>query len=111
MLFSFSVNAETEKELCPSVKVTIEEDHRMSIQDLDKKTALWAVNNIKEIIEGEFRGLNEYETNMRRWNSEKVLKGYFMLLEAQKEKKGNQLSKGATDKLCQFLQKEAFWYD
>lgn len=114
LVFGYFVVSKTtfsSEELCPGLKVEIDQESRIIADDFTKKNALSAVNSLKEIIEGNYRGLNEFETGLRRRNAEKILKGYFLKLGAEKEKKGDYLSKGSIKEFCDFLKKEAFFYD
>ena len=110
-LLGVSNLAFSSENLCPGLVIEIVEDMRITPNDLNKENALKAVNSIKEIIEGNHRGLNQYETSLRRLNSEKILKGYFLKIDAEREKKGDDLVKGKIKEYCIFLQKEAFWYE
>ena len=107
-IFCFSSNLSA-SEICPDLNAIPPEDMRITESDLTEENALWAVSTLKDLIQENHKGLDEHETYQRRVNAQKMIKGYFLKLDAQKEKKGIGYHYGSVNDYCSFLDKGASW--
>lgn len=109
-IFFFSSNLSA-SDLCPDLNEFPPEDMRITESDLTETNALWAVTTLKDLIQVNDKILDEHETYLRHMNAQSIIKGYFLKLEAQKEKNGNRYHDGSANDYCSFLEQESFWYD
>ncbi|WP_428243196.1 hypothetical protein [Gynuella sp.] len=98
------------EELCPDLDVKVELDHWMTEEAFDDESALWALKQLTAIVTDDIDLESDFLKDIARLNVLQILEGYFLRVEAHREREGSILDAGSTVRYCKFLE-PAVWVD